>query len=320
MIYMSRRPPIRPSIGAPRRIEKHRWLRSDGTPNFDDRIYKTTEEMEIIAKKPVAQTSPQTPILEAIEEMAKGYRSLVVTVSDKLAGLLLSTHIVNYLGGGEYFNIVKERHKYNIFSALEKEHVATIMEKEPIVAYIDEKLPQILEKMVMNEIGIIPILLKDGRVYGIITEHDLIKYLSTGVRMGVKASEVMTSPVVTVTSGDPLKKAMETMIKYGFRRVPVTSDNVVLGIITAMDIIKYFGTHEAFKRTTSGDIRESLSIPVDDIMVRDLLVVKPNEDLGEVAYKMTNKNVGSALVVNDKMELLGIITERDILYALATKR
>ncbi|MCD6301135.1 MAG: CBS domain-containing protein [Staphylothermus sp.] len=317
---MSRRPPIRPSIGAPRRIEKHRWLRSDGTPNFDDRIYKTTEEMEIVAKRPVAQTSPQTPILEAIEEMAKGYRSLVVTVSGKLAGLLLSTHIVNYLGGGEYFNIVKERYNYNIYSALEKEPVSTIMEKDPIVGYMDEKLYQILEKMVMNEIGIVPILLRDGRVYGIITEHDLIKYLSTGVRIGVKVSEVMTSPVVTVSSGDPLKKAMETMIKYGFRRVSVTSDNVVLGIITAMDIVKYFGTHEAFKRTTSGDIREAISIPVDDIMVRELLVVKPDEDLGDVAQKMANKNVGSALVVNDKMELLGIITERDILYALATKR
>jgi CBS domain-containing protein len=315
-----RRGPIRPSIGAPRRIEKHRWLRSDGTPNFSDRIYKSTEELEIIAKKPIRTTSPSTPILEAVESMAEGYRSLVVTVSEKLAGLLLATHVVDYLGGGEYYKIVIERHKYNIYSALEKEPVSTIMEKNPIVAYIDEKLPSVLEKMVIHGIGIIPVILHDGRVYGIITEHDLVKYLSTSVSMGVSVREVMSTPVITVESGHSIKEAMEKMIHYGFRRIPVVGENTVLGIITAMDIIKYFGKHEAFKYTISGDIREALKVPVDDIMVRELVVIKPDRDLGEAARKMAEKNVGSALVVNDKMELLGIVTERDILYALASKR
>lgn len=316
---MYRRGSIRPSRGAPRRVEKHRWLRSDGTPNFEDRIYKSTEELEIIAKKPVKQASPSTPILEAVEEMAKGYRSLIITVSDKIAGLLLSTHIVNYLGGGEYFKIVSERHGYNIYSALE-EQVQSIMEKNPIVAYIDEKLPSVLEKMVINEIGIVPVILRDGRIYGVITEHDLIRYLSAGVSIGVKVADVMSSPVITIESGKPIKEAMERMIKYGFRRIPVVGENVVLGIITAMDIIKYFGSHEAFKNTVSGDIREVLRIPVDDIMVRELVVVKPDDDLGVAAQKMAKKNVGSVLVVNDKMELLGIVTERDILYALATRK
>lgn len=311
--------PVRRSIGAPRRVEKHRWLRSDGTPNFEDRIYKSTEELEIIAKKPVKQASPSTPLLEAVEEMAKGHRSLVITVSNKIAGLLLSTHVINYLGGGEYFKIVEERHGYNIYSALQ-EPVQSIMEKNPIVAYIDEKLSNILEKMVMNEIGIVPIVLRDGRVYGIITEHDLIKYLSYSISIGVKVADVMSSPVVTIESGRPIKEAMEKIIKYGFRRIPVVGENVVLGIITAMDIVKYFGTHEAFKNTVSGDIREALKIPVDDIMVRELVIVKPDDDLGLAAHKMAEKNVGSALVVNDKMELLGIVTERDILYALSIKK
>jgi len=318
---MSRRSPVGPRIGPPRRVEKHRWLRSDGKPNFADRIYrKGTEEMELIAKKPVAQVTPSTPILEAIEEMTKGYRSLVVSVSDKLEGLLLSTNVVDYLGGGEYFKIVAERHNYNIYSALEKEPVSSIMVKNPVVVYIDEKFSDVLEKMVINEIGIVPVILRDGRVYGIITEHDLVRYLSAGVRVGVKVAEVMSSPVISVESGQPLKKAMEFMIQYGFRRIPVVGDNVVLGIVTAMDIIKYFGTHEAFKYAVSGDIREVINIPVDDIMVRELVTVFLDDDLGSVAEKMFKKNVGSALVVNDKMELLGIITERDILYALAVKK
>ncbi len=318
---MSRRPPISPSIGAPRRIEKHRWLRSDGTPNFEDRIYKSTEELEIIAKKPVVQTSPSTPLIEALEEMTnKSVRSLVVTVSNKLNGLLLAMHAINYLGGGDYYKIVEERHRFNIYSALSKEPVESIMEKEPIVAYIDEKLASILEKMVLNEIGIVPVILRDGRVYGIITEHDLVKYLSSMISLGAKVSDVMSTPVVSIESGRSIKEAMEYMVKYGFRRLPVTGDNVVLGIITAMDIIKYFGTHEAFKQAISGDLREATRIPVDDLMSRELVTVKPDDDLSEAARKMHEKNVGSVLVVNDKMELIGIVTERDILYALVARK
>ncbi len=316
-----KRSPLRPSIGAPKRIEKHRWLRSDGTPNFEDRIYKSTEELEIIAKKPVVEVAPSTPVMDAIEEMSsRNIRSLIVALSGKIKGLLLATHIVNYLGGGEYYKIVGERHSYNIYSALRREPIDTIMEKDPIIAYIDEKLVSVLEKMVLNEIGIIPVVLRDGRVYGVITEHDLIRHLSTVYSIGARVSEVMTSPVISIRSGSSIKEAMEHMIKYGFRRLPVVRDNIVAGIITVMDIIKYFGTHRAFQYTVSGDIREATKIPVDEIMVREPVTVKADDDLSEAAKIMYVKNIGSVLVVNDNMELIGIVTERDILYALVAKK
>jgi CBS domain-containing protein len=317
---MSRRTPVKPSIGVPRRVEKHRWLRSDGKPNFQDRIYKNMEELELIAKKPVAKVSESTPLLTATEEMARGYRSLIVCRGGKLAGLLLSTHLINYLGGGDYFKIVKERHSYNVYSALEKEPVETIMERNPIVAYIDEKLPNILEKMVLHEIGIVPVTLRDGTIYGIITEHDIVKYLSSTVRVGITVSEVMTSPAISIGSNASLGETMQTMIKYGFRRLPVVEDNIVEGIIGAMDIVKFFGTHKAFEKTVHGDIREILQTPLNELYRKDVYTITPEEDVCEAARIMLDKNVGSLLVVNDKMELLGIITERDVLYALVAER
>ena len=317
---MSRRPPSKPPVGAPKRIEKHRWLRSDGTPNFEDRIYKSTEELEVIAKRPVVTASPATPVLEAVEEMSKGYRSIVVEHGGKITGLLLAMHVVDYLGGGKYYKIVEQRHKYNIFSALEKEPIESIFEKNPIVAYIDEKLVSVLEKMVIHNIGIVPVVLRDGTVYGIITEHDLVRHLSSAVSIGVRSSEVMTSPVISIEAGSSLKSTMEKMVKYGFRRLPVVENNIVVGIVTAMDIINYFGTHEAFKKTVNADIREATSIPVDELMRRELVTVSPDDDLSEAVRKMYEKKVGSVLVVNDNMELLGIITERDVLYALVAKK
>jgi CBS domain-containing protein len=54
---------------------------------------------------------------------------------------------------------------------------------------------------------------------------------------------------------------------------------------------------------------------VSDIMTRDPITIKPESDLLECAKKMVRKRVGSLLLVTKK-KLVGIISERDILWAL----
>jgi CBS domain-containing protein len=51
-------------------------------------------------------------------------------------------------------------------------------------------------------------------------------------------------------------------------------------------------------------------------MSRDLLTVAPEDTLGEAAQKMAGRGVGAALVM-DFGQLVGILTERDLLAAVA---
>ncbi|MET1159991.1 MAG: CBS domain-containing protein [Thermoprotei archaeon] len=310
-------------IPTPRRGKKrreYRWLRSDGTPNFSDRIHRETSDMELIAKKPALQVSPTTPIIEAIKIMAENYRSLVVSSAGYLKGLLLATNVIDYLGGGELFKIVSERHGYNIYSALDREPVESIMIRDPIVAYIDEKLSSVLEKMVIHGIGLLPVIYRDNRVYGVVSEHDIVKYLYGVVEVGIKVSSVMSSPVVTIEVNKTLGEAMKRVISYGFRRLPVVENNTVVGILTVMDIVRFFEPRSLFKRISSDDIREALSVSVSEVMSREILTVSPDTDLSDAARMMLDRDVSSALVVDKDMKLIGIITERDILYALTTAR
>jgi CBS domain-containing protein len=53
-----------------------------------------------------------------------------------------------------------------------------------------------------------------------------------------------------------------------------------------------------------------------DAMSRDLLTVAPEDTLGEAAEKMAGRGVGAALVM-DFGRLVGILTERDLLAAVA---
>jgi CBS domain-containing protein len=57
---------------------------------------------------------------------------------------------------------------------------------------------------------------------------------------------------------------------------------------------------------------------LSDVMSRDLLTVAPEDTLGEAAEKMADRGVGAALVM-DFGRLIGILTERDLLAAVADR-
>jgi CBS domain-containing protein len=55
-----------------------------------------------------------------------------------------------------------------------------------------------------------------------------------------------------------------------------------------------------------------------DIVKPNFITVAPEDTLGEVAEKMTRQNVGS-VIVKDHGRLIGILTERDMLRAMAAR-
>ena len=57
---------------------------------------------------------------------------------------------------------------------------------------------------------------------------------------------------------------------------------------------------------------------IGDLMTRDVLAVAPEDTLGEAAQKMVERRVGSAVVL-DFGRLIGILTERDLLKAMAAR-
>jgi len=58
---------------------------------------------------------------------------------------------------------------------------------------------------------------------------------------------------------------------------------------------------------------------VADLMVRNVLTVEPSDTIGEAAEKMDAANVGAVVVVEDMVRIVGIVTERDLLRAVAAR-
>ena len=55
-----------------------------------------------------------------------------------------------------------------------------------------------------------------------------------------------------------------------------------------------------------------------ELVSPDFITVAPEDTLGEVAERMTGKNVG-AVIVKDHGRMIGILTERDMLRAMAAR-
>jgi CBS domain-containing protein len=53
-----------------------------------------------------------------------------------------------------------------------------------------------------------------------------------------------------------------------------------------------------------------------EVMTPDVLTVDPSDTIGEAAQKMTERGVG-AVVVSDFGRMIGILTERDVMRAVA---
>jgi CBS domain-containing protein len=58
---------------------------------------------------------------------------------------------------------------------------------------------------------------------------------------------------------------------------------------------------------------------VADLMVKDVLTVEPSDTIGEAAEKMNASNVGAVVVMEDMVRIVGIVTERDLLRAVASR-
>jgi len=225
--------------------------------------------------------------------------------------------IVDFLGGGLRHNLLREKYGGNILTAINAD-IAEIMSTK--LAYASDKstLNDVLKLMYERNVGGLPICDEDLHIKAIITEEDFVRFCR-GVDTGLTVEEFMSPNVVTAPADATIEKMTRMIIQKGFRRMPVVRDGVLMGMVTASDIMKYLGSGEAFDRVVTGDIGEVMKQPIKGLIKRSLLTTERKADLGQAARKMMDNDVGS-LPVMDRGSLAGILTERDYVRALAENR
>ncbi len=83
------------------------------------------------------------------------------------------------------------------------------------------------------------IVVSGEKPIGILTERDLVKKIVAKATdpQAVKVGDVMSSPLVTISPEASLRDAASLMLKSGVKRLPVTSNERLVGIITDTDLV-----------------------------------------------------------------------------------
>ena len=289
-----------------------RTLRGKGffTPKPHSSKHKQDEIINI-AKTQVIMVAPTTPIYEAIRIMARErFRRLPIAnpSTKRLEGMVTATDIVDYLGGGKKFELIQRKFSGNFYTAM-NEAIKLLMTQNPASITQTATVSEAIQKMKQEKIGGLPIVDEKGAIQGIITERDIVNLFADMIS-GVTVSQLMSDRVISILPKATIFEAEKTMTAQRFRRLPIAAEGRIVGIVTAMDVLTFFGTSEVFKRLQSGMITQVLATPALEIASKDVATIGPNEDIGQAAKTMKERNIG-ALPVIQKGKLIGIITERD---------
>jgi len=114
-----------------------------------------------------------------------------------------------------------------------------VMQKPVLAATPRASLRDVASQLVTNEFSGLPVAAPDGRVVGVVTEADILRSLLEGKKLeNLSATDVMTGPPITVSVDTPLDDVMRILEDHRILRVPVTSQDKLVGIISRSDVIR----------------------------------------------------------------------------------
>ncbi len=131
----------------------------------------------------------------------------------------------------------------------------------------------------------------------------------------MRARDIMTKSVLSVLPSQPVGKAAAMLAKRGFTAMPVVNEaGELIGIVSEADLIgnRFPATEQAAEAAAAA----GPATTVGEVMSTPVIGVSHDTDVSVVAREMLTGNRRSLPIV-DGTVLVGVITRRDIVRALA---
>jgi acetoin utilization protein AcuB len=157
------------------------------------------------------------------------------------------------------------------------------MTRNPVIISPTETLAEARRKMDKGNFRRLPVV-QDGQPIGIITDRDLRQHVGQLEHMRVDA--VMIRPVITVTPDMLLDQAANLLVKHKVGGLPVMDGRKLVGIITAIDMLRAFG--EVLGTAEEGVSRIDLAFSgnsFDLATITQLVALSSGEVLGMGTYE-----------------------------------
>ena len=117
----------------------------------------------------------------------------------------------------------------------------------------------------------------------------------------MKVSEVMTREVQTIRPDQPIQEAASFMLSADAGSIPVAEGGRLIGMITDRDI--------AVRGVAKGYGPET---PVRELMTGDIICARVDDNVEEVATRMSEARVRRLPVIDEQEKLCGIVSLGDL--------
>jgi CBS domain-containing protein len=133
----------------------------------------------------------------------------------------------------------------------------------------------------------------------------------------MRASQVMTSPVVTVQPDTSIKEAARLLTERRISALPVVDEKGLVGIVSEADLIALETNPDLRSQITPTPPRtRPLPSRVEEVMSRNVLTIAEDTDVGIAAQRMLESGV-KRLPVGRGEQVVGIVSRRDLLKVMA---
>jgi CBS domain-containing protein len=165
-----------------------------------------------------------------------------------------------------------------------------VMVRRVITVSADASVRDIAQLLLKHRISAVPVVGEDGQLIGIVSEGDLMRrpesgterrrswwldFFATGDTLaeefakshGLRAGDVMTSPVITAKPDTSLNDIADLLEKNGIKRVPVVKRGKLVGIVSRANLLQGIASvrKTSAKKPVTNDaaIREKLAAELD---------------------------------------------------------
>ena len=243
----------------------------------------------------------------------RNFRHLpVLSTSGKILGIVSAQDIIDTINLTLQSSISAEEVKTALDIPVER-----VMTGQPIVVEPGDGLREVIKKLCYHNVGALPVVNMLGVVEGIITLRDLVSLMGiSSSPMNVPVSEIMSSSVMTIIPDSSLADSVELMSERRVRRLPVIDDKgAVIGMLTNKDVLRHIA-----KIANGGSGPSGFERKVSGFMATGVINIGQDDDVRFAANQMSTFGVGGLVIEDLPSRRLGLVTERDLIRTLTSKR
>ncbi|WP_415899798.1 EAL domain-containing protein [Neptuniibacter sp. QD48_11] len=184
--------------------------------------------------------------------------------------------------------------------------VRQVAQQQLVVCSEDTKVSTAVGLMAKHCIGCV-VICEGNRPVGIVTRRDIMRITVSGQDLEqIAVSTCMSSPVSTVSTTATIDEAGLRFIAEGFRHLVVVDESHdIFGMLSETDVVNSQGVeHDLFLRSVS------------EIISKDALIIPEHETVRLAVERLETTGHSAALICNGQ-DIVGILTENDLMVSMA---